>query len=54
MEEFREVLPALRRSQIQVLLRELASQGKAHVRGATRAARWYPGSASADCNRTRA
>ncbi len=54
MEEFRQVLPALRRSQIQVLLRELAGAGLVHVRGTTRAARWYPGSAPADCNRKEA
>ncbi len=51
MEEFRQVLPTQRRSQIQVLLRELAAAGQVHVRGTTRAARWYPGSARADCNR---
>ncbi len=39
------MLPAQRRSQIQVLLRELAAAGQVHVRGTTRATRWYPGSA---------
>jgi len=42
MEEFRQVLPALQRSQIQVLLRELRTVGAVHVVGATKAARWYP------------
>lgn len=43
MEEFRQVLPALRRSQIQVLLRELRAQGAIHMTGSTRAARWFAG-----------
>lgn len=43
MEEFRQVLPALSRSQIQVLLRELRGQGAIHSVGVTKAARWYPG-----------
>ena len=43
MEEFREVLPALLRSQIQVLLRELRKEGSIHSIGVTKAARWYPG-----------
>lgn len=50
MEELRQVLPALSRSQIQVLLREMVRAGAVHVHGATRAARWYPGSRSPDCN----
>ena len=45
MEELMQVLPALPRSQIQVLLRELRADGKVHMVGATRAARWYPGAA---------
>lgn len=49
MEEFRQVLPALSRSQIQVLLRELRREGSIHKVGATRAARWLPG-ADRDCN----
>jgi ATP-dependent DNA helicase RecG len=48
--ELRQVLPAKPRSQIQVLLRELVKEGKAHVRGATRAGRWFPGTAPVDCN----
>ncbi len=47
MEELMQVLPALPRSQIQVLLRELRADGKVHTVGATRAARWYPGAAPA-------
>ncbi|OQY67242.1 MAG: transcriptional regulator, partial [Polyangiaceae bacterium UTPRO1] len=43
MEEFRQVLPALSRSQIQVLLRELSKEGEIHSAGRTKAARWYPG-----------
>lgn len=50
MEELRQVLPALSRSQIQVLLRELVKQNNVHVHGATRAARWYPGKKQPDCN----
>jgi ATP-dependent DNA helicase RecG len=53
MEELRQVLPALSRSQIQVLLRELVEQGTVHVHGATRAARWYPGPRLPDCNHDR-
>jgi len=43
MDEFRQVLPALPRSQIQVLLRELRRDGAIHSSGVTKAARWYPG-----------
>jgi len=50
MQEFRQVLPALSRSQIQVLLRELVRQDTIHAHGATRAARWYPGPKGPDCN----
>ncbi|HEX6899317.1 MAG TPA: ATP-binding protein [Thermoanaerobaculia bacterium] len=50
MEELRQVLPALSRSQIQVFLRELRKQGQIHVHGATRAALWYPGPQAEDCN----
>ncbi len=50
MEELQQVLPALPRSQIQVLLRELARAGAAHVQGRTRGARWYPGPSNADCD----
>lgn len=49
MDEFRQVLPALGRSQIQVLLRELRMERLVHSVGATKAARWLPGSAAADC-----
>jgi len=45
-----QVLPALARSQIQVLMRELVREGSVHVHGATKAARWYPGPQRADCN----
>ncbi len=50
MEEFRQVLPFLERSQIQVLLRELTDTGNIHHHGATKAALWYPGPISEDCN----
>lgn len=50
MEELRQVLPSLARSQIQVLLRELVKDGKVHVQGATRGARWFPGAGQSDCN----
>ena len=50
MEEFRQVLPALGRSQIQVLLRELREEQAVHSVGVTRVAHWFPGPAPADCN----
>jgi ATP-dependent DNA helicase RecG len=49
LKEFRQVLPALSRSQIQVLLRELRGEGSIHKVGVTNAAHWYPG-ADRDCN----
>jgi ATP-dependent DNA helicase RecG len=51
MEEFRQVLPALRRSQIQVLLRELRKERAIHLVGHTRAARWFPAAGPSNCNR---
>jgi len=48
MKEFRQVLPALSRSQIQVLLRELRKGGAIHSVGLTKAARWYPGARRGD------
>jgi len=50
LEELRQVLPALSRSRIQVMIRELVKAGFVHVHGSTRAARWYPGPTSSDCN----
>lgn len=50
MEEFRQVLPALARSQIQVLLRELRGEQAVHSVGVTRAARWFLGPAPENCN----
>jgi hypothetical protein len=50
MEELRQVLPALSRSQIQVLLREMVEDKRVHVHGATRAARWHHGPETPDCN----
>lgn len=48
MDEFRQVLPALGRGQIQVLLRELRKERLVHSVGVTRAARWFPGAGPAD------
>jgi predicted transcriptional regulator len=53
METLRQVLPNLSRSQIQVLLRELMKAGVIHHHGATRAALWYPGLETVDCNHDR-
>lgn len=50
MEEFRQVLPALGRSQIQVLLRDLRKEQAVHSVGVTKGARWFPGPAPANCN----
>lgn len=50
MEEFRQVLPALGRSQIQVLLRELRNEKAIHRVGRTKSARWFPGPPPKDCN----
>jgi len=50
MEEFRQILPFLERSQIQVLLRELSEAGRVHHHGTTKAARWFPGLILRDCN----
>ena len=49
MKEFIQVLPALPRSQIQVLLRELAAEQAAHIIGIKNGARWYPGLRAAGC-----
>lgn len=43
MKEFMQVLPALSRSQIQVLLRELAAAQAAHPIGIKNGARWFSG-----------
>jgi ATP-dependent DNA helicase RecG len=42
-EEFLQVLPSLSRDQIKGLMRELKSEGRVHVVGRTKGARWYPG-----------
>ena len=42
LKELMQVLPTLTRSQIQLLLRELRSEGKIKTTGTTRAALWYP------------
>ena len=41
--ELVQVLPALSRDQVQILLRSLRNEGRIHNIGITRAARWYPG-----------
>ena len=41
--ELVQVLPALSRAQVQILLRSLRNEGRIHKIGKTRAARWYPG-----------
>jgi len=41
--ELLEVLPGLSQPQIRTLLKELKTERKVHVVGATRAGRWYPG-----------
>jgi ATP-dependent DNA helicase RecG len=51
MEEFYQVLPGLVRSQIQVLLRELRTEGRICSKGMTRAARWYSNQSRIDCNK---
>lgn len=38
-----QVLPALSRTQVKRLLAQLKDEGRARVKGTTRAARWYPG-----------
>jgi ATP-dependent DNA helicase RecG len=43
LQELRQVLPALSRTQVQVLLRELLAEGHIRLVGYTSAARWYPG-----------
>lgn len=45
LKELMQVLPALSRSQVQILLRELRDEGRILPRGKTRASLWYPMSA---------
>jgi len=45
LSELNQVLPGMKASQVQNLLRELKRAGVAHPVGRTKAARWYPGSA---------
>lgn len=47
-EELLQVVPSLSESDIKSLLRTLKRQGKAHPVGTKRAARWFPGPASAE------
>ena len=42
-EELSQVLPQASRNELKVLLRELKDAGRAHVKGATRSARWHAG-----------
>jgi ATP-dependent DNA helicase RecG len=46
--ELMQVLPALSRSQVQTLLREMKKAGVVHSVGLTRAGRWYPGPGSGE------
>jgi len=43
--ELNQVLPGMKASQVQNLLREMKRDGIAHPAGKTKAARWYPGPA---------
>jgi ATP-dependent DNA helicase RecG len=45
MKEFEEVLPALSRRQIKVLIQELRNEGKIRSEGERRGAKWHPGPA---------
>ena len=45
MKEFEDVLPALSRRQIKVLIQELRNEGKIRSEGARRGAKWHPGTA---------
>jgi ATP-dependent DNA helicase RecG len=47
-EELSQVLPAQSRGAIQRLMGELKDEGRIHVVGRTKAARWYPGPAKQD------
>jgi ATP-dependent DNA helicase RecG len=47
MAEFKQVLPALGRGQIQALIQEMANEGQVRLLGRTKAARWYPGATQA-------
>jgi ATP-dependent DNA helicase RecG len=47
-EELMQVLPALSRSQVQKLLRELKDEGRAHYVGRTNQVRWFPGPLAED------
>lgn len=51
MDEFKQILPFLERSSIQVLIREMRDDGLIHNHGNTRAGKWYPGPIRPDCNR---
>lgn len=44
LEELQQVLPGLSRHQVQTLLRELKRDGRVEVKGATKAAHWFPAS----------
>lgn len=51
-EEFSQVLPSLSRSQIKRLMEELKREGRIHVVGKTKGARWYPGPTPSDAGAT--
>ena len=46
LRDLHDVLPALSRQQVQRLLAELSMEKRAHARGRTRGARWFPGQLS--------
>jgi ATP-dependent DNA helicase RecG len=48
LNELRDVLPALSHDQVQKLLAEMKREQSIHVKGRTRAARWYPGANGED------
>jgi ATP-dependent DNA helicase RecG len=48
MAEFKQVLPALGRGQIQALVQELESEGLVRLSGRTKAARWHPATPGAN------
>ena len=47
--QLRQVLPMLSRGEVQGLLKQLKSGGRAYCIGRTRAARWYPVAGGPDC-----
>jgi ATP-dependent DNA helicase RecG len=46
--ELNQVVPGMKPTELQNLLRELKKEGQAHTVGRTKAARWFPGPSSGD------